>query len=101
MELGPIIPSAELRRTPGLSGALSALLGTVVILTIGYGKFGVKPEILLVFATACVVCISAALGVSWKETQSGMLQSIVKGMPAMLIVIVVGAPACTPTDRTR
>jgi NhaC family Na+:H+ antiporter len=46
--------------------------------------------VLLVFATGWVVCISAVLGVSWKETSSGILQSILKGMPAMLIVIVVG-----------
>jgi len=91
VELGPIIPSPELRRAPGLSGALTALLGTVVILVVGYAKFGVKPEILLVLSTAFVVCLSASLGVSWKQTQSGMLQSILKGMPAMLIVIVVGA----------
>ncbi len=91
VELGPIIPSSELRRAPGLPAALLALLSTIVIITVGYGVFAVKPEVLLVFATAAIVCISAASGVSWKETQSGMLQSVLKGLPAMLIVIVVGA----------
>lgn len=91
MELGPIVPSSELRRAPGLPAALLALFSTIVIITFGYAEFSVKPEVLLLFAAAAVVGISAASGVSWKEIQSGMLQSILKGLPAMLIVIVVGA----------
>jgi NhaC family Na+:H+ antiporter len=91
MEIGPITPSAELRRLPGLTHALLPLLGTAVLLGVGYGLFHIKAEILLVTAAALTGCLARVLGVSWREIQSGMLQSIMKGMPAMLIVIIVGA----------
>jgi NhaC family Na+:H+ antiporter len=91
MEIGPITPSEELRCRPGLAHALLPLLGTAVLLGVGYGLLHIKAEILLVTAAALTGCLARALGLSWREIQSGMLQSIMKGMPAMLIVIIVGA----------
>jgi NhaC family Na+:H+ antiporter len=76
---------------PGLPHALGALTATIAVLTAGYGIFQVKPEVLLALSTGLVAAFAGYLGLSWKEIQSGMLQSILKGMPAMIIVIVVGA----------
>lgn len=87
----PITPSTELKRRPGLLHALFALGGTAAILGIGAGVFQIRVEALLVASAAGVGAFAAAFGLPWREMQQGILQSIMKGMPAMLIVIVVGA----------
>src|SRR5581483_6646598 len=91
MEPGLIAPSSELKRRPQLWHALLPIVGTAVVIGLGFGYFKVKVEILLVLATALTGCLAKSLGVGWREQQAGMMQSIVKGLPAMLIVIVVGA----------
>src|SRR5579883_565023 len=87
----PVSTSELLRRRPGFGASAFALAGTAVILGLGYGIFRLKPEILLVASTAFVGLIGLSYGLTWAEAQSGMIQSIAKGMPAMLIVVVVGA----------
>lgn len=91
MEPGLIAPSAQLKRTPGLFVALVPILGTAVLIGVGFGVFKVKVEVLLVLATALTGCLARWLGVRWAEMQAGMMQSILKGLPAMLIVVIVGA----------
>src|SRR5882724_2926234 len=91
METGLITPSPELKRVPTLVHSLLAIVGTALLICVGFGVFKVKVEVLLVVATALVGLLAWRLGVSWKEMQSGMLLSINKGMPAMMIVVVVGA----------
>jgi NhaC family Na+:H+ antiporter len=78
-------------RRPHFGHAAFALAATIAILSVGFGLYKVRAEILLVAAAAVVGLMAAGLGVSWKQMQGGMVQSIMKGMPAMLIVIVVGA----------
>ena len=91
METGLITPSPELRRTPTFAHSLLAIVGTAGLICLGFGVYKVKVEVLLLIATALVGALARWLGLSWKEMQGGMLQSIHKGMPALLIVIVVGA----------
>src|SRR5476651_1860273 len=91
METGLITPSSELKRTPNLGQALFVIVGTAVLIGIGFGFYKVKVEVLLVAATAVTGCMAKWLGLGWREMQSGMMQSILKGLPAMLIVVIVGA----------
>ena len=91
MEAGLITPSPELKRVPTLSHSLGAIVGTAALISVGFGIYKVKVELLLLIATALTGLLAKWLGLSWKEIQSGMLQSINKGMPAMMIVMVVGA----------
>lgn len=91
MEQGIIAPSAELKRTPTLLHALLPIVGTAVLIGVGFGYFKIKVEVMLVLATALTGGLAKWLGLSWREMQAGMMQSILKGLPAMLIVIVVGA----------
>ena len=71
--------------------ALFPIVGTALLIGIGFGIYKIKVEILLVAAAAFTGCLAKYLGLSWREIQAGMLQSIMKGLPAMLIVVVVGA----------
>ena len=91
MEAGLISPSSELKRQPGLGHALLAIIGTALLIGIGFGFYKIKVEMLLVVATALTGCLAGWLGLSWREMQAGITQSIMKGLPAMLIVVVVGA----------
>jgi Na+:H+ antiporter, NhaC family len=91
METGLITPSSELKRTPNLGQALFVIVGTAVLIGIGFGFYKVKVEVLLVAATAVTGCMAKWLGLGWREMQAGMMQSILKGLPAMLIVVIVGA----------
>jgi len=91
MDPGVITPSSELKRIPHLGHSLLPILGTAVLIGIGFGVYKIKVEILLVVAALLTGCLANYLGLGWREIQAGMLQSITKGMPAMLIVVVVGA----------
>lgn len=62
-----------------------------MILGVGYGAAKMGAEVLLLLASCAVGALGAWFGLGWREMQGGILQSIMKGMPAMLVVIVVGA----------
>ena len=91
MESGPIAPSPELKIRPRLVHALLAVAGTALLLGVGYGMYRIRIEVLLVAATTLAGCMALWLGLGWREIHAGMMQSIMKGLPAMLIVVVVGA----------
>jgi NhaC family Na+:H+ antiporter len=91
MELGLITPSSELKRTPNLAHALMPIIGAAVLIGVGFGVFKIKVEVMLIISTVLTGGLAKWLGLSWKEMQAGMMASIMKGMPAMLIVVVVGA----------
>jgi Na+:H+ antiporter, NhaC family len=91
MEFDPPIPLSAPKRPVRLVHSLATLGGAALLLGIGYGVFRIKVEILLVASTALASGMAVWLGLGWREIQAGMLQSILKGMPAMLIVVVVGA----------
>jgi NhaC family Na+:H+ antiporter len=91
MEIGTITPSSELNRRPHLGHSLVPIVGTALLIGIGFGVYQIKVEVLLVIAALLTGGLAKYLGLGWREIQAGMLQSIMKGMPAMLIVVVVGA----------
>lgn len=91
MDPGAITPSPELKRQPNIWHSLVPIAGTALLIGVGFGVYKIRVEALLVTATVLTALLAVWLGLGWKEIQSGMLQSIMKGMPAMLIVVVVGA----------
>ena len=91
MEIEPANSEVGLRRPVHLLHSLMAVGGAALLLAIGYGVFRIKVEILLVASTALAGGMGVWLGLGWREIQAGMLQSILKGLPAMMIVVVVGA----------
>lgn len=67
------------------------LLAIAVFLGLGYGLLRLKAEVLLIAAAAVAALIALRLGYTYKDLEEGIIKSMMKGMPAMLIVIVVGA----------
>jgi len=79
------------KATPTFIQSLIPLFAIALFLGVGYGVFHLNAEILLIAAAAVAGGIAVKLGYSYKEIEGGIIESMAKGMPAMLIVIVVGA----------
>ena len=79
------------KREPSLAQSVTPLIAMGVFLGVGYGVLRLPAEVLLIAAAAVAGWIAHRLGYSYKEIENGILTSMMKGMPAMLIVIVVGA----------
>jgi len=84
-------PEPPAHRAPTLIEAVIPLIAVALLLGIGYGVYRLPAEILLLAATAVAGVIAWRMGYSWRELESGIVESIAKGTPATLIVIVVGA----------
>jgi NhaC family Na+:H+ antiporter len=63
---------------------MAALLG------IGYGIYRIHPQILLVAAAFLTALVGLTLGLDWRQMEEGILESIQRAMPAILIMLSVG-----------
>jgi Na+:H+ antiporter, NhaC family len=78
-------------RTPTLTESLFPLIVLAVLLAVGYGVFRFRIEVLLLAAASVAGIVGLRLGYSYKEMENGVMDSIRKGLPAMSIMIIVGA----------
>ncbi len=78
------------KREPNITIALIPILTMALLLIVGYGVYKIKPQVLLVCAAIITGCVALYLGLSWKEMQDGIVESIHKALPAILIMICVG-----------
>ena len=76
---------------PTFVQSLIPLFAIALFLGVGYGVFHLNAEVLLIAAAGVAGTIALRLGYNYKEIEAGIIESMMKGMPAMLIVIVVGA----------
>ena len=74
------------------SPALSVIYLMVVSLFLGLGfaLYKIPPQILLVMAAFLSACLGLLLKVPWREMERGILDSIHRAMPAILIMLSVG-----------
>jgi NhaC family Na+:H+ antiporter len=79
------------KRPPTLWEALIPLIAMGLFLGVGYGWYQLRIEILLISAATVAGLIGLRLGYTWKEMEDGIMDAIRKGMPAMAVVIIVGA----------
>jgi NhaC family Na+:H+ antiporter len=63
---------------------MAALLG------VGYGVYKIRPQVLLVVAAFLTGCLGFLLKFRWDDMQRGIVESIHKAMPAILIMLTVG-----------
>ena len=78
-------------RLPTFAEAITPIIAMLVILTIGKGKFGYATEPLLILVAGVAALIAIRLGYTWGELQEEISLKIAKGMPAILILVSVGA----------
>ena len=89
MNAQPTQDSAPDRKVP-LPLALLPLLFMAGLLGVGYGVYKIKPQVLLVVAAFFTGLLALLLHFNWKEMERGIVDSIHKAMPAILIMLTVG-----------
>lgn len=77
-------------KTPPLWAALIPLISMGVLLGVGYGVYQIRPQVLLVAAAFLTGCLGFLLKFRWEDMQKGIVDSIHKAMPAILIMLCVG-----------
>ncbi len=77
-------------KKPGLVIALAPLVTMGTLLGVGYGIYQIRPQVLLVCAAFITGSLGLYLRFKWKDMESGIVDSIHKAMPAILIMICVG-----------
>ncbi len=75
---------------PGLWIALTPILAMMILLIVGYGMYHIKAQVLLVTAAFLTGIIAVALRFPWKVLERGIVESIHKALPAVLIMLAVG-----------
>jgi len=66
------------------------LVVMVLLLSVGYGLYRVRPQVLLVAAALFTGALAIAIGIKWPHLQEGIVSSIAKALPAILIMLCVG-----------
>jgi len=85
--------SKEQRQIPkkaSLAVALIPMIAMGLLLGIGYGVYKIKPQVLLVAAAFLTGILGMILRFKWQDMERGIVDSIHKAMPAILIMLCVG-----------
>src|SRR5512139_3943789 len=84
----PIAPAPG--RRPSFGVALIPLISMALLLGVGYGVYRIKAQILLVAAATVTAFLGLVLGFKWQDMERGIVESIRKALPAILIMLSVG-----------
>jgi NhaC family Na+:H+ antiporter len=84
------VDSRAAERRPPFGIALIPLLSMALLLGVGYGVYQIKAQVLLVAAAFITGVMGLLLGFRWKDMERGIVDSIHKAMPAILIMLSVG-----------
>lgn len=79
------------KRMPTILEALIPVVAMLLVLFIGKGVLGFSTEPLLIIVACVAAFIAWRVGCTWDEMLDEISQKIAKGMPAILILITVGA----------
>jgi NhaC family Na+:H+ antiporter len=80
----------DISNRPPFGVALIPLVAMALLLGVGYGVYKIKPQVLLVGAAFVTGVMGLILGFTWKDMERGIVDSIHKAMPAILIMLSVG-----------
>lgn len=78
-------------RKPTFLEAFTPIVAMLVILTYGKGVMGYATEPLLLLVAGIAAFLAFRVGVTWDEIMEEVCLKIAKGMPAILILVSVGA----------
>jgi NhaC family Na+:H+ antiporter len=77
-------------KTPSLGVAVLPIIAMALLLGVGYGVYQIRPQVLLIAAAFLTGCLGVLLKFRWEDMQKGIVDSIGKAMPAILIMLCVG-----------
>lgn len=78
-------------RKPTFTEALIPLVSMIFLLGIGYGKYGLPIQALLIAAAAIASIIAKRVGYTWKDMIGGVAEKITSSLPSLLVMVCVGA----------
>ena len=90
-DMGKAEKKVRAKRKPTFVEAIIPIIAMLLILTIGKGVLGYSTEPLLILVACVAAFIAFRVGVTWDEMLDEISQKIAKGMPAILILVTVGA----------
>lgn len=82
--------SATPNKPISLAVALIPLVAMMLLLAVGYGVYQIKPQVLLVTAAFITGGLGFILRFRWEVMERGIVDSIHKALPAILIMLCVG-----------
>lgn len=85
------IKQPRAKRMPTILEALIPVVAMLLVLFIGKGVLGFSTEPLLIIVACVAAFIAWRVGCTWDDMLDEISQKIAKGMPAILILITVGA----------
>ncbi|MBN1224324.1 MAG: Na+/H+ antiporter NhaC [Candidatus Aminicenantes bacterium] len=77
-------------RKPSFVVSLIPLIAMALLLGVGYGIYKIRPQVLLVAAAFITGFMGFLLKFKWLDMERGIVDSIHKAMPAILIMLCVG-----------
>jgi NhaC family Na+:H+ antiporter len=77
-------------QAPSFAVSLIPLIAMGLLLGVGYGVYKIRPQVLLVAAAFITGCMGLILRFKWEDMERGIVDSIHKAMPAILIMLCVG-----------
>ena len=83
-------PDTKEPRQASLAVALIPLILMGLLLGVGYGIYQIRPQVLLVAAAFLTGILGLILRFKWQDMERGIVDSIHKAMPAILIMLCVG-----------
>lgn len=78
-------------RKPSFTEALVPLIAMILLLGIGYGKYGLPIQALLLIAAAIASIIAKRVGYKWKDMINGISDKIHSSLPSLFVMVCVGA----------
>lgn len=85
------VKQPRVKRMPTLLEALIPVVAMLLVLFIGKGVLGFSTEPLLIIVACVAAFVAWRVGCTWDDMLDEISQKIAKGMPAILILITVGA----------
>ena len=82
---------ARAKRKPTFLESIIPIIAMLLILTIGKGVLGYSTEPLLILVACVSAFVAYRVGITWDEMLDEISNKIAKGMPAILILVTVGA----------
>lgn len=80
-----------MKKKPTFLQAIIPIVAMILLLGVGYGVMGLRPEILMLVSAAIAGVIAMSLGYTWDDIMDSIVGKLSKTMPAILILIIVGA----------
>lgn len=78
-------------RKPTFNEAMTPMAAMILLLGIGYGKYGLPIQALLIIAACIAAVIAKRVGYEWKNMIGGISDKIHSSLPSLFVMVCVGA----------